>query len=296
MAARKIGVVTVGRSDYGILRPILRRLDSDAEVELALIIGGMHLESRFGDTVGEIEDDGFDTSERVGFSVDDDTPHGIARTVGAAVADFADAFARVRPDLVVVLGDRAEMFAAASAAVPLLIPLAHIHGGELSEGAIDDSFRHAMTKMSHLHFVSTEPYAARVRQMGEEDWRVVVSGAPALDNLAAGETASDEELARLVPLDLSRPTLLVTYHPATRAYGTAADAIAELLAALDGADMQVVFTRPNADAENAVISDAIEAFARARPQTACIVDSLGTRGYFALMRCAAAMVGNSSSG
>ena len=204
---RTIGVVTVARSDYGIYRPVLRALAARDDVRLQLYVGGMHLLERFGSTVEEIERDGFPIAERVDFLLPEDTPQAVAESIGRGVVAFAEAFSRTRPDLLLVLGDRFEMFAAAVAALPLGIPLAHVHGGELTEGAIDDAMRHAITKLSHLHFVSTEQYAARVRQLGEEDWRIVVSGAPALDALVGFRPLDDEELRDRFGVSFERPTL-----------------------------------------------------------------------------------------
>ncbi len=292
---RAIAVVTTSRADYGIYRPLLRRLADDRGIDLQLIVGGMHLKAEFGDTIGEIESDGFPISEKVDLLSAADTPAAIAEAMGRGTAGFGQAFARLGPDIAVVLGDRFEMFAAAAAAQPFRLPLAHIHGGELTLGAIDDSFRHAMTKLSHIHFAAAEDYGRRIRQMGEEAWRVHVSGALGLDNLDLVEPLQGKELEEAVGMALNEPPLVVTYHPATLGSAdveTQADALTE---ALDGVKRPLVITAPNADEGGRRLQERFQDFAAGRPRRR-YVESLGTRGYFGLMAAAVAMVGNSSSG
>ena len=180
---RTIGVVTGARSDYGIFFPVLNRIREDASLKLLLFVTGMHLCPEFGDTVREIERDGFEVTERVEMLLASDTPESISKSMGLGTIGFSQVFPRWRPVILLLLGDRFEMHAAAVAALPFKIVLAHIHGGESTEGLIDEPIRHSLTKMSHLHFPSTVPYARRIVQMGEEPWRVTVSGAPSLDNL-----------------------------------------------------------------------------------------------------------------
>ena len=292
---RTVGVVTVGRSDYGCYVPLLRVLHRDPALRLQLIVGGMHLEPAFGRTVERITADGFDIAERVEMRIASDTPEGIAASMGIGVTGFARVYARLRPDLVIVLGDRFEMYAAASAAVPFRIPIAHIAGGELTEGAIDNSFRHAITKLSHLHFVTTALYASRVIQMGEEPWRVTVCGAVGLDHLRTFVASDRRALESLVGLPLDPAPLLVTYHPVTLEYDQAEAQIDALLEALEPVARPLVFTAPNADTNNRVVCRRIEAFV-ARHPSAALIPNLGTQAYFSLMARAAAMVGNSSSG
>lgn len=290
-----IGVVTTSRADYGIYRPILQAIAAEPQLRLQLFVTGMHLAPEHGLTVAAIEADGFPIAERIEGLLADDSPAGIAASMGLTTQGFSRAFARSRPDLLLVLGDRFEMHAAALAALPFSIPMAHIHGGELTVGAIDDALRHCLTKLSHLHFVATEAYAARVRQLGEEPWRVVVSGAPGLDALAAFVPLADSELERRIGLPLTPAPLLVTFHPVTLAPGQVEEHIGELLAALDQSGLPVVFTAPNADAGGRRIASLLADYVAARPR-ARLVTSLGTEGYFSLMARAAAMVGNSSSG
>ena len=180
---RRIGVITGSRSDYGIYRPILEEIVLQSSLQLHLLVTGMHLSPEFGMTVNAIEEDGFNIDDRIEMLLSSDSPTGIATSIGIGTVGFAQAFAKSHVDLLLVLGDRYEMYAGAIAALPFRMPIAHIHGGEVTEGAIDESIRHAITKMSHLHFVSTEVYARRIIQMGEEPWRVTVSGAPSLDNI-----------------------------------------------------------------------------------------------------------------
>ncbi len=292
---RTIGVVTTSRADFGIYRPVLKAVAAEPGLELALIAAGMHLSADYGLTIDEIEAEGWPIAHRLACLETGDTPEAAARSMGRSLSGFAEVFGRWRPDILVVLGDRFEMHAAALAALPFRIPVAHIHGGELTFGAMDDALRHSMTKLSHLHFASTEEYGARIVQMGEAPWRVTVSGAPSLDNLAAVELLDEAELEARFGLDLSRPPLLVTYHPVSLEYEQTEAQIAALLAALAEADRPTVFTLPNADPGNLTIRRLIAEFVAER-QTAWQVDNLGTQAYFSLMHKASAMVGNSSSG
>lgn len=292
---RTLGVVTVARSDYGIYLPILRKIEADSELRLRLIVSGMHLAPEFGRTVEAIERDGFEIAEKVEMLVASDTPEAVAKSMGLGLIGYAQTYARLRPDLLVVLGDRFEMHAAALAALPFKIPVAHIHGGELTMGAIDDALRHSMTKLSHLHFVSTEEYARRVIQLGEEPWRVTVCGAPSLDNLKATELLTIAELETKLGLSLKEPTLLVTYHPVTLEYEETEKQAGEFFAALSHFEMPIVFTAPNADTGGRLLIEMIRDYVATHP-SARLVDNLGTQAYFSLMAISAAMVGNSSSG
>jgi len=294
-ATRTIGVVTVARSDYGIYLPLLRRIQQDPDLKLHLIVSGMHLSPEFGLTVKAIEDDGFDIGERVEMLLSSDTPEGIAKSMGLGTMGFAQVYARFRPDILLVLGDRFEMHAAAVAALPFKVPVAHIHGGELTQGAIDDALRHSMTKLSHLHFVSTQEYAQRVIQLGEEPWRVVACGALSLDNLPTTRLLNREEFADQFGITLPGKFLLVTYHPVTLEYDQTERQVGELVAALDAVGLPVLFTMPNADTEGRVIRRLIEEFLFKHPDSKGI-ENLGTQGYFSAMALATAMVGNSSSG
>jgi UDP-hydrolysing UDP-N-acetyl-D-glucosamine 2-epimerase len=292
---RRIGVVTVARSDYGIYLPILRRIQEEPDLELLLLVGGMHLSPEFGMTVNILEADGFKSAARVEMLLSSDSPEGIAKSVGVGVMGFAQAYAQLKPDLLLMLGDRFEMLSAAVAALPFKIPVAHIHGGESTEGLIDEAIRHSITKMSHIHFASTEAHGARIRQMGEEPWRVTVSGAPSLDNLKKMTLLSREALEQKQGIDLSEPPLLVTYHPVTLDYENTEYHVNELLEALKACNSRLIFTFPNADTSGRKIIEMIQAFVKKTPRASLAVN-LGTEGYFSLMSHAAAMVGNSSSG
>ena len=292
---RTIGVVSVARSDAGIYRPLLRRIQSAPDLRLHLYVSGSHLAPEFGMTVQELVRDGFAIGSRIESLLSSDTPEGIAKSMGLGLLGFAQDFAAHRPDLLVVLGDRFDMYAAALAALPFKIPVAHIHGGELTQGAIDDALRHSMTKLSHLHFVSTEEYGRRVRQLGEEDWRIVVAGALSLDNLSELTLLSAAELAARWGLNAAEPFVLATFHPVTLEYEQAEWQIGEFLAALEACGLPVIATLPNADTGGRKLIERWRQFAAVRPNVR-IVDNLGTQGYFSLMKLAAALAGNSSSG
>jgi UDP-hydrolysing UDP-N-acetyl-D-glucosamine 2-epimerase len=288
-------VVTVARSDYGIYKSILNTIRADKDLQLSLLVGGMHLSPEFGNTVTDIESDGFEIAAKIEMLLSSDSAEGVAKSIGIGVLGFAQAYADVRPDLLLLLGDRFEMFSAAVAALPYGFPIAHIHGGESTEGAMDEAIRHAITKMSHLHFASTEAYAKRIIQMGEEPWRVTVSGAPALDNFAKIPLMKKEALEERFGFSLKDPTLLITYHPVTSEPGNTAHHIEELLAALKESGFALIFTSPNADHQGRSILQKIQDFVPGQPR-AWFVANLGQEGYFSLMGQVAAMVGNSSSG
>ncbi len=292
---RRIAVVTVARSDYGIYKSILNAIRTDKELELSLLVGGMHLSPEFGNTVTDIESDGFEIAAKIEMLLSSDSPEGVAKSIGIGVLGFAQAYADVRPDLLLLLGDRFEMLSAAVAALPFGMPIAHIHGGESTEGAMDEAIRHSITKMSHLHFASTEAYAKRIIQLGEEPWRVTVGGAPALDNLAGMPLLKKEALEQRFAFSLKEPTLLVTYHPVTSETEDTSHHIEELLAALTESGFALIFTSPNADHQGRAILQKIQDFVLHHPR-AWFVANLGQEGYFSLMAQVAAMVGNSSSG
>ncbi len=292
---RVIGVVTTSRADYGIYLPILRRIEKKPELKLHLLVSGTHLLDEFGRTIEFIEQDGFPVGDQVEIALSSDSPEDIAKAMGQVVRGFAASYSRLCPDLLVVLGDRFEMHAAALAALPFKIPVAHIHGGETTQGAIDESLRHSMTKLSHLHFVSTADYARRVEQLGEEPWRVTVSGAPSLDNLGSLQLLDRRAIEAEFGLRLPDRFLLVTFHPTTLEYENVDKHAEALVAALRAAAMPVVFTLPNADTAGRTIRRRIFDFIEKDPK-AQAVESLGTLGYFSTMALASAMVGNSSSG
>ncbi|MGH7257424.1 MAG: UDP-N-acetylglucosamine 2-epimerase, partial [Nitrospiraceae bacterium] len=292
---RTIGVVTGSRADYGIYLPLLQDLVADGTLELLLYVTGTHLSPEFGRTVSLIEQDGFSISDRIEVILSSDSPEAVAKSMGLGTIGFAQVFAKRRPDWLVVLGDRFEMHAAALAALPFKVPVAHIHGGETTEGAIDDALRHSITKLSHVHFASTEVYRDRIIQLGEEPWRVTVSGALSLDNLARTTLLSFEELERRVGQSLRPVPLLVTFHPTTLEYEATEWQVTQLIGALEQVDKPIVITAPNADTGGRIIRQHLAAFAQRSPR-AVLVENLGTQAYFSMMAIAAAMIGNSSSG
>lgn len=297
MSHRRICVVTGTRADYGILYWLLREIADDPELTLQLVVTGMHLAPEFGSTFQAIEADGFAIDARVDMLLSSNTAVGVSKSVGLGVIGMADAFDALRPDVVVVLGDRFEILAAVQSAMLANIPIAHLHGGEVTEGAVDDGIRHAITKMAHLHFVAAEPYRARVIRMGESPDRVWTVGAPALDNIARLDLPSEAELLASVGLGREGPLFLITYHPVTRASAAPDAAVAELLAALDRfADARLLFTKANADAAGVHINSLLQDYVARRGHGAVLVSSLGQRRYLSAVRHAAVVIGNSSSG
>lgn len=290
---RRIAVVTGGRADYGLVRPIAAAIMRHPQLELQLIAAAAHLSPLHGGTIAAIEADGLPVAARVDMLLVGDTGLATAKSMGVGTIGFADAYARLAPDLLLLVGDRFEILAAAAAALPLGLPVAHVHGGEITEGAYDEQIRHAVTKLAHLHFAAAAPFANRIVAMGEEPWRVHVAGAPGLDNLADAAILSRAELAAELDMRLDAAPLLVTYHPVTLSGGGAG--VDALLEALRDRTEPIVFTAPNADAGRARIADRLAAFCADRPN-ARLFEALGTRRYFNLMRYAAVMVGNSSSG
>lgn len=292
---RIIGVVTVARSDYGHLTPLLAEIHASPDLELQLYVAGAHLAPRFGRTVEAIEADGWPIAERIDMQIDSDAPAAIGTSTGIGVTEFARAFGRRRPDLLVVLGDRLEMLSAALAALPFTLPVAHLHGGEVTEGAVDEQVRHALTKLSHLHFPAAAPYAERILQMGEEAWRVHLCGAPGLDRLRRNATLSRAALTERLGLPLARPVLLVTFHPETLAYTQVPEQVDELAEALAKIEGDAIVTFPGADTANRAVIERLESLTAARSRTR-LVRSLGEDVYCSLLREADVMVGNSSSG
>jgi GDP/UDP-N,N'-diacetylbacillosamine 2-epimerase (hydrolysing) len=292
-----IHVVTGTRADYGLLHPLVALLDDDPGFDASMIVTGTHLSDRFGLTVREIEADHHRIVGRIALPLDDDSEAGVTIATAEAMAGFARSFTRERPDLLVILGDRSEALAAATAALLTRIPIAHIHGGEITVGAVDDAIRHAITKMSWLHLTSAEEYRRRVIQLGEDPSRVFTVGALGVDNALHAPLMSREQLeADLGPVFGPR-TALVTFHPVTLEHHGAVEQFDRLTAALDSFDdLAVVITRPNADAGNVALFDAIDRFADAHPGRARAFDSLGAVRYLSLLALADVCVGNSSSG
>jgi GDP/UDP-N,N'-diacetylbacillosamine 2-epimerase (hydrolysing) len=246
---RKICVVTGARAEYGLLYWLMKEIQADAQLELQVIVTGMHLSPEFGLTYKEVEKE-FRINKKIEMLLSSDTPIGISKSMGLAQISFAEAYAELNPDIVVVLGDRFEIFSAASAAMIARIPIAHIHGGETTEGAFDEAIRHSITKMSHLHFVATEDYRRRVMQLGEAPERVFNFGAPGLDNVIKLKLLEKNEFEKVIDFKLGMKNLLVTFHPATLEQSTAENQFQQLLNALDElSDTNIIFTKSNADTD-----------------------------------------------
>lgn len=295
---RKICVVTGSRAEYGLLSGLMHAIQEDSELELQIIATNMHLSPEFGLTYRDIEADGFYINKKVVMLLSSDTANATAKSVGLGFIGFADAYEDLKPDMIVVLGDRYEIVSAVSTALFYKIPVAHLHGGEITEGAYDDCIRHAITKMSHLHFTSTEEYRRRVIQLGEHPDRVFNVGAPGIENIKKVPLMSREELeASLDGFTFGDKCLLVTYHPVTLENATAAEQIQNLLSALDELpDYKVVFTLPNSDTDGRVIIRLINEYVAKHPERVVAYPSLGLRRYLSALKYVKAVVGNSSSG
>jgi UDP-N-acetylglucosamine 2-epimerase (non-hydrolysing)/GDP/UDP-N,N'-diacetylbacillosamine 2-epimerase (hydrolysing) len=294
---RKIAVVTGTRAEYGLLYWIIKGIHKDPALELQLIVTGMHLSPEFGLTVKEIEKNGFPIADRVEMLLSSDTETAIATSMGIGMIGFAKAYERLKPDILVVLGDRFEALSATAAAVPFRIPVAHIHGGEATEGVIDEPLRHAITKMSHIHFTATEKYKKRVIQMGENSANVFCYGAPGLDNIYKLNLLSRKKLCEALGIPYAKRIGIITYHPVTLEKNTAESQISELLRVLESfTDIYWVFTLPNADIGGRILIRKIENFVKENPLKRKSFKSLGQLKYLSLLKHADVMVGNSSSG
>lgn len=294
MTRRSVLAVTTSRADYGHLYWPLRELEDAPEIDLGLAVTAAHLSPEFGTTVREIERDGFRIDARVECLMSSDTDTGMAKTIGTATLGFADALDRLRPDLVLLVADRYEMLAPASVALALRIPIAHVEGGDVSLGAIDDTVRNALTKMAHIHFAPTRLAARRLAAMGEEPWRIHVSGAPSLDHLRRSRLPDDGELAAALGGPMPEKAAVVAYHPVTLAEDTLeeADAVFE---ALERLERPLVFCFPNADAGSRALIERARALRDARLDASLHVN-LRSVDYWGLLTRAAVLVGNSSSG
>jgi GDP/UDP-N,N'-diacetylbacillosamine 2-epimerase (hydrolysing) len=293
---RKICVVTGSRAEYGLLRWLMQKINRCDDATLQLVVAGMHLSPEFGLTYSEIERDGFNIDRKVEMLISSDTPIGISKSMGLGMIGFSDAYAELAPDLIVVLGDRFEIFSAVAAALVANIPVAHIHGGEATEGAMDDAMRHSITKMSHLHFVAAEPYRKRVIQLGEHPERVYTVGALGLDGIAHLTLLSRNQLEAELGFNFKEKNLLVTFHPVTLEHGRAAIQVEELLLALaDLNNTGIIFTLPNADTDSRVVIKMIREFTSKNRNARCY-PSLGQLHYLSCMRECDGVLGNSSSG
>lgn len=294
---RKVCVVTGSRAEYGLLRGLMQSILAHPDLTLQVVVTGMHLAPEFGLTVREIEQDGFSLDDVVESQLASDSRTGMVKSLGLGLIGFADSFRRLAPDVVVVLGDRYEILAAAQAASLMDIPVAHISGGEVTEGAVDDWIRHAISKASWFHFVAAEPYRRRVMQLGEQPERVFNVGDPGLDAVNRLQVLTREELERDLGISIRPPFFLVTYHPVTLGDQDPEHAFRAMTSALDAYPAAtVVLTRPNADAGGRRLAELAEAWALSRSGPTVCATSLGQVRYLSLMRLADAVVGNSSSG
>lgn len=295
---RKIAVFTGTRAEYGLMYWIIKGLSENPLVELQLYVGGMHLSPEFGRTINQIENDGFEVTEKLEFLLSSDTSVGIAKSMGLALISAADSFHRTTPDLIVVLGDRFEAMAICQAAMVAQIPIAHIHGGETTEGLIDEAVRHSITKMAHLHFTATEEYRQRVIQLGEQPDRVYNVGAPGIDSINSLNLMSINEVSLSIDFDItSSRYMVVTYHPVTLDKDGAINSLKELISALkEYIYHKFIITYPNADTHGRALIPLLEDFKEEFPERVLLVKSLGQLRYLSVLKHCELVIGNSSSG
>jgi UDP-N-acetylglucosamine 2-epimerase (non-hydrolysing)/GDP/UDP-N,N'-diacetylbacillosamine 2-epimerase (hydrolysing) len=294
---KKICVITGSRAEYGLMSRLMRFIKEDADLQLQIIATNMHLSVEHGETYKEIEADGFVIDKKIPMLSSSDTASATAKSVGTGVIGFADAYEELKPDMIMVLGDRYEILAAVSTALFYKIQVIHLHGGEITEGAYDDAIRHAITKMSHLHFTSTEEYRQRVIQMGENPDTVFYVGALGCDNIRQIPLMDKEELEKSLNFLLDRNTILVTFHPVTMENNTAETQFKELLSAINAFDkLRIIFTMPNSDTDSRIIMGLIKEYVGRSPSKAIWFTSLGMKRYLSTLQYIGAVVGNSSSG
>jgi GDP/UDP-N,N'-diacetylbacillosamine 2-epimerase (hydrolysing) len=294
---QKICIVTGSRAEYGLYRSLMMQIRSSSQFALQIVVTGAHLEPEFGSTYKEILSDGFKISAKVRIASSGESKLASALSSSKALSGIAKAFSKLKPDLVLVLGDRYEMFAAAFAAHLLTIPIAHIHGGEVTEGSLDDSMRHAITKLSTIHFTTTAEYRKRVIQLGEPPKLVYNTGAPGVENILAMKLLDKDELQAVLKIELTSPLAVITMHPATHEKISTVEQIKAMLHALKRmGSLQMIITYPNADAEGARIIKEIESFQKQNSSRAFLFRSLGAKNYLSLLKYADVVIGNSSSG
>lgn len=297
ISKRKICVITGTRAEYGLLYWTMKEIEANDNLQLQIVVTGMHLSPEFGLTYKQIEEDGFSIDDKVEMLLSSDTPSGISKSMGVAMIGFADCLEKLQPDIIVVLGDRFELLSAVSTALVARIPVAHLHGGEQTQGAFDEAIRHAITKMSHLHFTSTEQYRKRVIQLGEHPDTVFNVGATGIDNINKLQLLTRSEFEESIQFELAKRNLLITFHPVTLENASAAEQFGELLASLQQLeDTHLIFTMPNADTHGRVIMQMIHEFVQEHNQTAVVFQSLGQLRYLSAMQFVDGVIGNSSSG
>lgn len=293
---KKICVITGTRAEYGLLSKLMKRIDDCPDMQLQIIATNMHLSPEFGLTYREIEADGFNIDKKVEMLLSSDTRNATTKSLGLGIIGFADAFEDLAPDMVVILGDRYEMLGAASAALLYGIPIAHISGGDVTEGAYDDAIRHSISKMSHLHFTSAEEYRQRVIQLGEQPDRVFNFGAIGLDNMRQIQFLDRQSLEQSIGFEIGEDCILVTYHPVTMERNSAETQFGALLEAIDRVGCRVIFTKPNSDSDGRIIIKMIDEYVAANSDKAACYTSLGYVRYLSALQFVKAAVGNSSSG
>jgi UDP-hydrolysing UDP-N-acetyl-D-glucosamine 2-epimerase len=294
---RKICVYTSSRAEYGLLRSLMQEIKAAETLQLQILASGMHLSPEFGMTIREIRVDGLEPDETIEILLSGDTPTAICKSMGLAMIGYGEALQRLKPDMVILLGDRFETFCMAAAAQVCRAPLAHIHGGETTEGAIDEAFRHSITKMSHLHFASCEAYRQRIIQLGEAQERVFNVGSLGVENIRRMSLMGRSKLAESIGFNLEKPYFLVTFHPVTLEKDTSEGQFQSLLDVLDAfPEYSVIFTKANADMDGRVINRLIDEYAEKQPERCLAVTSLGMHRYLSAMKYATAVIGNSSSG
>lgn len=293
---KKIAIITATRAEYGILIPLIRAVDTDSELDLQLLVTGTHLSEKYGMTVKFIEEDGLRITEKLPILSDGNTPYDVSITMANAICQFAEYFRKDRPDMVVILGDRTEMLGAASAAMNERIPIAHIHGGEVTEGAVDDCIRHALSKMSYIHFTTTEEYRRRVIQLGEEPSRVFNAGSLGTENILKTRFLKEQEIRDYIGISEHIPYAVATFHPVTLESNSVTEQVEELCAAMtQRADVFFLITMSNADAGGDRANSILGKYA-ASHSNARLISNLGMVRYLSAVKYAAFMIGNSSSG
>ncbi len=294
---KNICIITGTRAEYGLLCPLIKKISEDDKLNLQLVVTGMHLSPEFGLTYKQIEEDGYKIDEKVEILLSSDTSIGISKSMGLAMISFSEVFDRLKPDMVVVLGDRYEIFSAVSVASISRIPVCHLHGGETTEGAFDENLRHSITKMSYLHFTSTEEYRKRVIQLGESPDRVFNVGAIGIENIKKMNLLSKEKLERSINFKLDKKYAVVTFHPVTLENNTAKSQFKELLLALDKIkDLKVIFTKANSDTDGRIINNMIDEFVLTDKERFISFTSMGSLRYLSAIKYSDVVIGNSSSG
>lgn len=294
---RKIAIVTGTRADFGLLRPLIQKIKEDAAFELQLLVTGMHLSAEFGNTIQEIQNQGFPIAKKIECLLSSDSAVGVSKSIALAISGFADAFSELQPDLIIVLGDRTEILAATIAGAMANIPIAHIHGGETTEGAYDESIRHSITKFSQLHFTATEIYGKRVIQLGEQPQNVFNVGAIGLDSIKNLKLLNREEFEKSIGFKLAKQNILVTYHPVTLEKESPKETFKAILSVLDELkDTNLIFTHANSDKNGRIINEMIGQYVQSNKDKAIEIPSLGQLRYLSALQWVDCVVGNSSSG